>query len=51
MAIPDPRKLSQFFLNNMSMVTYGGPIKKYVQTTPSADENSSFLCSIDPNGH
>jgi hypothetical protein len=27
----------------MSTITYGGPIKKYVQTTPSADGVSSLF--------
>jgi hypothetical protein len=30
-------------MENMSTVTYGGPIKKYSQTTPSADEVTSFF--------
>jgi hypothetical protein len=30
-------------MENLSTVTYGAPIKKYAQTTPSVDELSAFF--------
>jgi hypothetical protein len=30
-------------MERMSTITFGGPIKKYVQTTPSADGVSSLF--------
>jgi hypothetical protein len=44
--LADPYKTAQIWYKNMEhicTVTRGGPIKKYAQTTPSADVVSSFL--------